>query len=432
MAPAAALPTYAMTESMPIASARCPRAGPRGVGELKSVGFAAGPSLAVVAADGRRCPPPGTSGEVCVAGDCVTSGYELRAWQPADPNRKAFVGGDAGHRSWLRTGDRGVLEPDGFGGTRLRLVGRSKEIINRGGEKISPLAIEDALLRHPAVKEVACFAAPDDTLGEVVGALVVLAPGRYASPAMLVDWCASGVGPALSVDLKWAPRLVVYAANVPKGPTGKPLRIKLAEKLGLTSLDAPSASAPAAAFDLGDGPFEDASPRRVAASTDDGAPDDKDPVSAATAGFDSLSFVRTRRRGGSPTADAMQGHLYFFAMFGIVCKHNLPPAWWLGPSPNRPFAAMSYLMDIIDPTPLGLAMFFIVAGVNDRRRDASLDRAVGPLLRIWGGMLVLDVASELLYGGLHALAGVCVAKNAEGACYDLATMKMVGVSRAVK
>ena len=63
------------------------------------------------------------------------------------------------HRTWLRTGDRGLLEPGGARGPRLRLVGRSKEIVNRGGEKVSPLAVEDVLLRHAAVKEVAWMTA---------------------------------------------------------------------------------------------------------------------------------------------------------------------------------------------------------------------------------------------------------------------------------
>ena len=159
LAPAKALPTYAMTESMPIASARCPRRGPRGDGELASVGFAAGPRVCVVGVDDDRCVAEGDVGEVCVAGACVTAGYELRDWQAADPNVEAFVGGARGHRTWLRTGDRGLLEPGGARGPRLRLVGRSKEIVNRGGEKVSPLAVEDVLLRHAAVKEVAWMTA---------------------------------------------------------------------------------------------------------------------------------------------------------------------------------------------------------------------------------------------------------------------------------
>ena len=122
LAPAKALPTYAMTESMPIASARCPRRGPRGDGELASVGFAAGPRVCVVGVEDDRCVAEGDVGEVCVAGACVTAGYELRDWQAADPNVEAFVGGARGHRTWLRTGDRGLLEPGGARGPRLRLV----------------------------------------------------------------------------------------------------------------------------------------------------------------------------------------------------------------------------------------------------------------------------------------------------------------------
>ena len=86
------------------------------MGELASVGFAAGPRVAVVGVDNDTCPLPGQIGEVVVAGDCVTAGYELRDWQASDPNEAAFIGGAAGHRKWLRTGDRGLLELDTFGG----------------------------------------------------------------------------------------------------------------------------------------------------------------------------------------------------------------------------------------------------------------------------------------------------------------------------
>jgi acyl-CoA synthetase (AMP-forming)/AMP-acid ligase II len=104
--------------------------------------------------------PSGTPGEVVVRGPNVTHGYHNNA--PA--NAAAFTNG------WFRTGDRGVLDADGY----LTLIGRIKELINRGGEKISPLEVDAALLAHPLVAEVATFAAPDPKYGEEVHAAVVL------------------------------------------------------------------------------------------------------------------------------------------------------------------------------------------------------------------------------------------------------------------
>ena len=111
---------------------------------------------------GARDRPCG-GGEVVVRGETVFAGYE----SSPEANGEGFVDG------WFRTGDEGWLDEDGY----LFLRGRTKEIINRGGEKISPAEVEEALLGHPDVEQAACFAVPHERLGEEVGAAVVR-PGR--------------------------------------------------------------------------------------------------------------------------------------------------------------------------------------------------------------------------------------------------------------
>ena len=110
-------------------------------------------------------------------------------------------------------------------------MGRFKEIINCAGEKVSPLALEDALLRVRGVQTCVCFAAPAEMLGEGVGVAVVPVPG--VPPPTLPELQA-----ALRVDFspRWRPQLLVLMAAIPKGPTGKPKRIGLAQMLGLPTL----------------------------------------------------------------------------------------------------------------------------------------------------------------------------------------------------
>ena len=106
---------------------------------------------------------PGDVGEIVIRGDNVTKGYEN--------NPKANA--DAFTKGWFRTGDQGVIDKDGY----VTLTGRLKEIINRGGEKISPVEVDEVLMDHPAVMQVVTFAVPHDKLGEEVGAAVVLREG---------------------------------------------------------------------------------------------------------------------------------------------------------------------------------------------------------------------------------------------------------------
>ena len=257
------LPTYAMTEALPICSnSRDPNA-PRHLG---SVGPQAGPEVALMAeADGDgtamllqadgNAGSSSSEGEVVVRGSCVFKGYEQRSHFGFNPNESAFADG-----GWLRTGDRGWFDIH----RHLHLTGRFKEIINRAGEKISPLTIEHALLAacsasgagdeedglsdeddedeprgsssgkgelHGWVRGLLAFAAAHDELGEVVGVAVVCETGRTVTLTQL-----RRAGTKHGLSRHWLPELVAIVPNLPKGPTGKPARIGLAEAYELPTL----------------------------------------------------------------------------------------------------------------------------------------------------------------------------------------------------
>ena len=120
---------------------------------------------------------------------------------------------------WFRTGDSGALSPDGY----LSLSGRIKELINRGGEKISPHEVEDALLTHTGVVEAVAFAVPDDKYGETVGAVVVTRVP--IDEAALRAHCSERLA-AFKVPVR-----VHVLSAIPKGPTGKVQRRLLAAQL---------------------------------------------------------------------------------------------------------------------------------------------------------------------------------------------------------
>jgi len=177
-----------------------------------SVGLPAGPEVAIMD-DAGRLLPTGERGEVVIRGENVMTGYA----ENPEANARAFTDG------WFRTGDQGFLDRDGY----LVLTGRIKEMINRGGEKLTPLEIDEALLDHPAVAQAVAFAVPHPWLGEEVAAAVVLRPGMALAERELRAFLA----PRLA-DFK-IPRKIVFLAEIPKGPTGKIQRIGLAEKLGV-------------------------------------------------------------------------------------------------------------------------------------------------------------------------------------------------------
>jgi oxalate---CoA ligase len=185
---------------------------PPGIRKPGTVGVAAGPEVCVLG-DAGQIVEPGVTGEIAIRGPGVMAGYE---GNPA-ANAEAFTGG------WFRTGDQGVMDESGY----LSITGRLKEIINRGGEKISPREVDEVLMDHPAVLQCVTFAVPHDKLGEEVAAVVVLRDGAQATVAELRDYAATRLA-----DFK-VPRKVVFRAEIPKGATGKLQRIGLAQKLGL-------------------------------------------------------------------------------------------------------------------------------------------------------------------------------------------------------
>jgi acyl-CoA synthetase (AMP-forming)/AMP-acid ligase II len=177
------------------------------------VGLAAGPEVAVMGEDGELA-EPGAVGEIVIRGRNVTLGYE------ANPKANAEGFSDG----WFRTGDQGVFDDQGY----LTITGRLKEIINRGGEKISPREVDEVLMDHPAVAQVVTFAMPHDRLGEEVAAAIVLREGTEAAEGDIRDFAAERLAPFK------VPRKVLFLDEIPKGATGKPQRIGLAEKLGLS------------------------------------------------------------------------------------------------------------------------------------------------------------------------------------------------------
>ena len=177
-----------------------------------SVGLAAGPEVIVIDHNGAPA-PCGAPGEIAIRGDNVMSGYEN------DPkaNAEAFTNG------WFRTGDQGVMDGEGY----LTITGRLKEIINRGGEKISPREVDEILMDHPAVSQCVTFALPHDKLGEEVAVAIVLREGAAVTDQELREFAAARLA-----NFK-VPRKILILAEIPKGATGKLQRIGLAEKLGI-------------------------------------------------------------------------------------------------------------------------------------------------------------------------------------------------------
>jgi acyl-CoA synthetase (AMP-forming)/AMP-acid ligase II len=156
-------------------------------------------------------------GEISISGSNVTPGYEANP----EANEKNFF--EAEGKRWFRTGDQGEFDEDGF----LSLTGRLKEIINRGGEKISPLEVDGILSDHPAVGQCVTFAVPHAKLGEDVSAAVVLKEGQSATDREIRDFASQRLAPFK------VPRKILILEEIPKGATGKLQRIGLAEKLGL-------------------------------------------------------------------------------------------------------------------------------------------------------------------------------------------------------
>ena len=181
--------------------------------KLGSVGLSTGLEIAVVDEAGGSL-PTGTIGEIVARGPAVMAGYDGDAAATA---AAFFPGG------WFRTGDLGYLDADGY----LFLTGRLKELINRGGEKVSPHEVEAALLEHPAISQAVAFAMADERLGEDTAAAVVLRAGAVADESELRRFVAE------RLTYHKLPRRIVFLDALPIGPTGKLRRIGLAQILGL-------------------------------------------------------------------------------------------------------------------------------------------------------------------------------------------------------
>ena len=192
---------------------------PPSVRKPGSVGLAFGPDVAIMREEDDSMLPRGTTGEIVVRGRNMTSGYTN-----PDANKRAFTAD-----GWFRTGDLGYIDGDNY----LFVTGRLKEIINRGGEKISPSEIDDVLMEHPEIVQAVTFSTPHPTLGEDVAAAVTLRSGSSSlGEAEIRRFVAERVA-----DFK-VPRRVVILDELPKSATGKPRRVGLAEELGLTHVPA--------------------------------------------------------------------------------------------------------------------------------------------------------------------------------------------------
>ncbi len=183
-----------------------------------SVGVVAGTELRVLDSTSRQPLPAGQVGEVVVRGANVMVGYE----DAPEDNARSFVDG------WFHTGDLGYLDAQGY----LFLTGRVKDMINRGGEKVSPFEVDQALLEHPAVFDAAAFAMPHPALGEDVAAVVVLKAGASASALELTAFLRERLA------FFKIPKALHFAEKVTRAANGKLQRARLTEMYGALGADA--------------------------------------------------------------------------------------------------------------------------------------------------------------------------------------------------
>lgn len=200
------LEAYAMTEATHLmASNPLPEDGGHKPG---SVGKPIGQEMAILDENGVR-QPAGVNGEVCIRGPNVTKGYKHNP----DANQSAFQFG------WFHTGDIGFFDSDGY----LHLVGRIKELINRGGEKISPIEVDSILLSHPDIAQAVCFGVPDDKYGEEINCAIIPKEGSEIDEEEVKRFCKKNLA-AFKV-----PKKVFITDSVPKTATGKIQRRIVAE-----------------------------------------------------------------------------------------------------------------------------------------------------------------------------------------------------------
>jgi acyl-CoA synthetase (AMP-forming)/AMP-acid ligase II len=171
----------------------------------------AGVEVAVVDGDGQPV-APGTVGQIAARGERVMRGY----WNRPDTEGPVLANG------WILTGDLGWMDEDGY----FFLAGRERDIIKRGGEMISPEEVENVLLLHPGVADVAVIGIRDEEWGERVRAIVVPAGGEKPSPEELIEFCRSRLASYKK------PESVVFAKGLPRNDLGKLLRQQLRQQYG--------------------------------------------------------------------------------------------------------------------------------------------------------------------------------------------------------
>uniref|UniRef100_A0A2N9IZW9 4-coumarate--CoA ligase n=1 Tax=Fagus sylvatica TaxID=28930 RepID=A0A2N9IZW9_FAGSY len=192
------LEAYAMTEaSHQMASNPLPEDGGHKAG---SVGRPAGQEMSVLDENGDP-QKEGVSGEVCIRGPNVTKGYKNNP----EANKTGFQFG------WFHTGDIGFFDSDGY----LHLVGRIKELINRGGEKISPIEVDAVLLSQPDVAQAVAFGVPDDKYGEEINCAIIPREGSNIDEGEVLQFCKKNLA-AFKV-----PKKVFITDSLPKTATGK-------------------------------------------------------------------------------------------------------------------------------------------------------------------------------------------------------------------
>nr|WOX58872.1 4-coumarate-CoA ligase 3 [Phyla nodiflora] len=200
------LEAYAMTEATHLMSSNpLPEAGPHKPG---SVGKPVGQEMAILNENGE-VQEANANGEVCIRGPNVTKGYKNNP----EANKSAFLFG------WFHTGDLGFFDSDGY----LHLVGRIKELINRGGEKISPIEVDAVLLSHPDIAQAVAFGVPDDKYGEEINCAVIPREGSNLDEEEVTRFCKKNLA-AFKV-----PKRVFLTDSVPKTATGKIQRRIVAE-----------------------------------------------------------------------------------------------------------------------------------------------------------------------------------------------------------